>query len=982
MKYISMIKMKRSIAVGAVTALVCAGVLCVPTAAAQTATDTDTVNSVSTTPGSDYAAYISAHSGTAEYGAENSAAAFSSQNGAGAGIKTRTGSEGKTVTALDWSSCSGSVTYTAETARAGLYHVSVTYLLDTAARNDWSFTFKIDNKILFSEMELLTLPRFWENEGEHRTDDFGNQITAKQVPAELTVTKALFDNTGSQKSPYLFYLTAGKHTFTFENSTQAVTITDVSVTAPENPLSYEEIKEVYKINNYKNYSGATLTVQGEDAVYKSSLSLLPIADRSSAKLTPASASKDVLNSIGGTNWQEAGGEIIWHVEVPESGLYKLGFSYLQNQVINGYSYRQLRIDGKIPFAEAANLKFGYDTSWNYTQFVDEQTGEPYLLYLEKGTRELSLTVSLCEISEIYNELKSIASLLGDLYLDITMVTGETPDMNRDYDLFTKIPDWDGRLSTLSERLTALADSMRAISGKRGSTIVAALENMKRVLGNMQNNPYTAQQYKSDYYSCYTTLNSWLYEMKQMPLAIDLIDLIAPENEYTPKKVNVFESFFFSLKRFLASFSDDYIKISNKKEDVTLKIWVNWGRDQAMVLNNLIQENFTEYSEKELGYKVGVNVELVNASLVKGILSNNAPDLALHQVRTEPVNLAMRGALYDLTKFDDYKEIITRFGESATLPYEYNGGTYALPDQQTFYVMFYRSDILSKLNIAIPDTWEDFLASTAVLQRNNMSSYIPYTKIVSETTVNTGVGSLNLYATILQQFGGSFYNEELNQSTFNTSVSVSAFRFWTDMYTKYKLPTEADFYNRFRLGTMPLGIAPYTTYTTLVEAAPEIDGRWGVALVPGVKNVETGKIDRTVAGAGTGCSILRVSKNKEAAWTFLKWWTRADTQLKYNNDVESILGVTARVPLATVEAFEQLPWKTRDLAVLKQQQQNVREIEEVPGSYYVSRAVDQAFWNVVTNGEPPKDVLIEWGEVADEEIERKINEYKGRVWDND
>lgn len=70
-----------------------------------------------------------------------------------------------------------------------------------------------------------------------------------------------------------------------------------------------------------------------------------------------------------------------------------------------------------------------------------------------------------------------------------------------------------------------------------------------------------------------------------------------------------------------------------------------------------------------------------------------------------------------------------------------------------------------------------------------------------------------------------------------------------MYTKYKLPTTASFYNRFRLGTMPLGIEVYTLYTTLTEAAPEIDGRWGIALVPGTE--QNGTVNHTVSGAGTG-----------------------------------------------------------------------------------------------------------------------------------
>ena len=118
----------------------------------------------------------------------------------------------------------------------------------------------------------------------------------------------------------------------------------------------------------------------------------------------------------------------------------------------------------------------------------------------------------------------------------------------------------------------------------------------------------------------------------------------------------------------------------------------------------------------------------------------------------------------------------------------------------------------------------------------------------------------------------------------------------------------------------------------------------------------------------------MSENQKEAWVFLKWWTEAQTQLDYNNNIESIIGATARVPLATKDAFEQLAWDPADLPVLMEQFSMIKEIPEVPGSYYVSRAVDQAFWNVVNNGNNHKDVLINWSKIANEEIARKIKEY--------
>lgn len=870
---------------------------------------------------------------------------------------------------------SGSLEGEITIVKTGYYNVAVSYCPDDEEESDWTFSLTVDGKVPFEEADHLSLPRFWKNNGKIRTDAHGNEISPSQIPLNKMTERRLCPKGGESEEPYLFYLEAGVHPFLISDSSLTVAIAQIRALAPEEIPTYSQALSQYKQKNYKNYSGDVIAIEGEDAFLKTSRSLVAKADRSSPRLSPASATRDVLNYIGGTSWQQIGDEIIWDVDVPETGLYQLNFSYIQNTVINGISYRHLKINGETPFKEAENIRFDYHTSWNSTDFCMND-GTPYLVALEKGTQQISLSVTLGDNLEVYNRLKEIVSDLGDLYIDITIITGESPDINRDYDLFKRVPDWEKRLKSIRSDLSELTDLIRENSGKRGSTIVAATENVSRVLNNMLDNPYTAQIYVGEYYTAYTTLSSWLFDIRKMPLGIDRINLYAPSDESPVPKVGFIESVKFGIQRFLVSFTDDYSTISGDAQgEKQLKIWVNWGRDQAMVLNSLIEESFGDYVEKELGYKVSVKLELVNASLVKGILSHNAPDLALHQVRSEPVNLAIRGALCDLSSFDGFDDVVKRFGDTAVLPYQYNGGTYALPDQQTFFLMFYRKDILERLGIEVPGTWEEFLAATAVLQRNNMNSYIPYIKIANENTVNTGIGSLNLFPTILMQSSGKFYNGELNRCLLDGSKSVEAFQYWIDMYTKYKLPTEADFYNRFRLGTSPLGISSYTLYNTLSQAAPEIDGRWGIATVPGMRDEKTGEINRTVSGGGTGCSILSVSENKEEAWVFLKWWTSAQTQLAYNNNVEAILGSTARVPLATTEAFEKLSWKRSDLAVLKEQFSLVREINEVPGSYYVSRAVDQAYWNVITGGKNIKDVLIEWGAVANDEIERKINEYK-------
>ena len=356
---------------------------------------------------------------------------------------------------------------------------------------------------------------------------------------------------------------------------------------------------------------------------------------------------------------------------------------------------------------------------------------------------------------------------------------------------------------------------------------------------------------------------------------------------------------------------------------------------------------------------------------------------------------MRGGLYDLSKFDDFEEVIARFQNGTDLttgavaPYSYAGKTYGLPDTQNFMLMFYRTDSLEELGLLEelgdpnPDpenpettgwTWDDFLYASTIIQRKNMNVYVPFTQITTSTTVNAGIGNLHIYPTLMWQHDCNIYNEEGNATAINNKKALKVFEKWTDFYLEYGFLKEADFYNRMRVGTMPLGIAPYTTYMTFYATAPEIRGRWSIALVPGTE-AEDGTINRSVAGSGSGCAIIEESSKKQQAWQFLKWWTSAETQQRYNENLQSILGMIGRTAVSNTEAFSNLAWDSDDRKILELQWSMVKEVQEVPGSYDVTRAIDQAFWTVLEDDSKVKDAVTKWSKIADREIQRKIEEYK-------
>lgn len=856
------------------------------------------------------------------------------------------------------------VRFTVQIPTDGLYTIGMSYRALGSQTGALELRLEIDGALPFAEAGKLQFPRMWQDKEENRTDGMGNEFAAEQVPYEDTYFNLAADITGRTAQPYLVYLQAGVHEAAIAPVSGEFALEYVEFGVPESLPAYQAPGPDAVL-----YGGEPIVMEGERPAVKSSYWLSAKADNSSAKITPNSATKSLVNYIGGANWKNTGETIVWQTPELEAGYYQLGFSFRQSTVLGDKTYRRLTIDGKTPFEEAASIGFDYAHDWQQTFFEDED-GTPYRIYLSAGRHEIGLTVVPGDNAEICELLESAVDILGALYIEITMITGETADAYRDYDLFAQIPDMEERLETVRGSLAQAEERLQELTGQ-GGTHASVVKSMRQVVEQMLDNRYTAHQYKSMYYDKYCALAAELNSMREMPLDIDKLVLTAPGQEAPFEKTGFFTQLWFSVEKFFASFYQDYNRISDADaagERIT--VWVNWGRDQAQVLNSLAQSSFTP----ETG--VTAEIQLVNASIVQAVLSGKGPDCILQYARSEPVNLAMRGVLTDLTRFPDLEEVLESFQPGAETPYRYRDGLYALPDTQTFFLLYYRRDILEQLGLSVPETWEDFREIAKLLARRNLSVWMPNKVATDLAQANAGVGSINLFPTLLLQKGLSLYAPDGRSTTLSDPEVVVAFGEWTDYYRKLKLPETMDFYNRFRTGTCPLGIESQTMYTTLKAAAPEIDGLWGVAPVPGTVQAD-GTVSHASAGGGTACAILSQAQNPDAAWEFLKWWTGAQTQLAYSNEVESLLGPTGRVAVSNVEAFMGMDWDDQMLDAMLTAWEQVEEIPEYPGSYYVSRSLYHSFWNVVDNNQNPKDMLLKYSREADAEMARKWKQYENR-----
>ena len=344
----------------------------------------------------------------------------------------------------------------------------------------------------------------------------------------------------------------------------------------------------------------------------------------------------------------------------------------------------------------------------------------------------------------------------------------------------------------------------------------------------------------------------------------------------------------------------------------------------------------------------------------------------------PIQLAARGVLTDLTTFSDFDEVKSRFADDATVLYQYNGGTYGLPCDQTFPMLFYRSDILSEYGIDPAtdlNTWDGLLNCLPTLQRNYLEVGL-ILPVMTSTGGTTQVSAItepgNTFAMLLLQQGLNYYNEEQTKTTFDTQEAVNAFDTWTKFYTTYSFQQTYDAFTRFRTGDMPVVIQNYTFYNQLSVAAPEIKGCWGFQPVPGTVQ-EDGTINHVANSNGSGAIIFTKAADQEGAWDFIKWFTSTDAQVKYGNNIESILGTMGRYATANEEALQQLSWTTSEVNLLLDQLNSQVEIPIIPASYGVTRNVMNAFRAVVNDYDNARDTLFWYNKDINDEITRKLED---------
>ncbi len=853
------------------------------------------------------------------------------------------------------------IAFTFDVPADGVYYLSLGYRITSDSPTP-SIKLAVDGQVPYRELEEYALSGVYQD-GEKRYNSQNDQLISKQELVPLLQEKELINPGVMTDCPLAIYLTAGSHQITVKAVNNSFVFSYL-ILGPETKIIDDKtyLSEIQK-ENVPKYQGEPMMIEAEEPTFKSDPALYALYDRNSAATTPYHPTRIRRNTIGGSSWSKYGQSLTYLVEVEEAGVYYLSLKYRQGESVDVICSRNVYVNGEIQSESFENVAFEPDVRWRW-QTIKGKDGLALPLLLQAGENFITLEVGHGEFTEVLSLVSQALSNLNDLYIRIVMVTGTLPDSNRDYRLEAEIP---GLLDTFKKEaaeLSSAADLLDALSGKVSSAS-EDIRSMCRRLEEFCEKPSQIPWRLTDYRNAISGLTTWVSNMKSQPLELDCLMLHSEDAALPRANADFFTQLVHEFGIFFASFYEDYSGDTSGEGD-ELRVWVNMGRDQIQVIRDLVTDSFTPETE------IPVYLSVVQTGLVEATLAGRNPDVALGVARGQPVNLAVRGALLSYSDYEGFPEMESRFAPSAVLPYTFENKVYGVPCSQSFFVMFYRKDILAKLGVQVPQTWKELLDVVPKLQRSHMNIGLPYAVISAAAAVDNGLGAKDIFATLLLQEGGTFYQKDGTKTALDSEAAMTAFDTWCRFYTRYGFDLIYDFYTRFTTGEMPIGITSFEMIQTLNIAAEDIRGQWEIAPIPGTKR-EDGSINRSEAGSGTAAVIFASTDDPQEAYTFVEWWTRDRTQTVFCASAERLLGPGGRYSTANLNAFDTLSWTKGQKEVLREQRQFVQELEEIPGSYYVTRSVDNAFRSVIYDGENPRERFEEENENINREIIRKRKE---------
>ncbi|MBI3970874.1 MAG: sugar ABC transporter substrate-binding protein [Chloroflexi bacterium] len=264
-------------------------------------------------------------------------------------------------------------------------------------------------------------------------------------------------------------------------------------------------------------------------------------------------------------------------------------------------------------------------------------------------------------------------------------------------------------------------------------------------------------------------------------------------------------------------------------------------------------------------------------------SDTAPDLFLFAPSyfMEFVHANRLANLTPLIKRDKYD--LSDFPEPSLTQYAWQGNQLGFPQDFPTRGLFYNVDLFQRAGVPLPPkdyafnpstwSWQTFLDAARRLTTGDPAAGGTF-------GWNTQFG-LRPYAVWVYANGGELFNKELTESTITDPKTVEALQWLTDLMHRHRVaPTRQmtnqekynDMFTRGRVAMIESLPGSINTFRTVKGFT------FDVAPIPVGIN---GK--KAATGGGSGQGMASSSKNKDAAWEFLKFMLGPEAQLAHARD---------------------------------------------------------------------------------------------------
>lgn len=854
------------------------------------------------------------------------------------------------------------IKFNIDIATKGQYEIAFDYTSLQKDVQNISINIDIDGE----SKNNIVLPTYWistSKMGEHIYDIYQNEVNPTQTPKSIWRNYFLYDQRYYDEYPIYFDLEIGSHELTIKRNNGQFLLGDIYLVEKKDFNHYEIVD-----NDEKNEE--MIMLEGEHPYLKSSSDIAGTTSQLT-HLTPFSTSKNMINNLSGDSFNTSGKSITYQFKVDKSGYYQIALKYYISQT-NTSAYSKIIIDNQILNEEFnrycfKNLLNNKRAQYQYETLHNDNGN--IMVYLDEGYHSLTLQLDASLQAPIYYELVNLIDEMNELYLEVIKLTGGLSDKNKTWDIEKYIPTASTRLNDWKNRLASLLDYINDVSKsnpKKQNRLYQQVSNAYSKIVTLAKKPnelpHKLNLLVDGSASASLLLSNSLHTSTFNPLSIDKIYIYGKDAKLPKIRNNFFKNFISTAQRVFRT------SINETTKD-TVTIWVNRSTYYVSLMQQLTDAFYTPKSN----IKVRFSLLPDESKLTYANASNTQPDAALGVSSSIPYSLGIRGALANLHSFKTFGKVISKIAPGALLQLLEGDKVYGIPETQDFQVTFYREDILNNLHIDLPETYEDIIDIVPTLQRYGMNYYMPLAG-------GSGLKSLSVTAPFIYQYGGNMYSDDYMSVAIDSEESIQAFNMMVDLFALYSLPlTTQNFYNNFRSGLSPIGIAGFDAYLQLVNAAPEIVGKWHIALAPGVRQ-EDNTINRTQTGDGKTIVIFEKSKKKDQAWDFISWWMSTETQIKFATDLQATYGSTYLWNSSNLEAFKMLAIDEKDKAVILNQLEYLYQIPQTPATYMVERGISNVWNTCVFDQENLRAAITNYSIEINREIKRKMIEFK--YLDND